>query len=170
MIIVACGTLAAFMYFRKKRFAKATMLSSAKHPTSVRGSISSVFGSLFKSAAFLIVSSIFAAMLMVAGLSSTFSTSAYADANGGLTPSTNKVIATVNADGSVSFSSLKLTNNQEDTFKLESSSVSISDDAKSVTALSSANFTINGFGGTVFSGNPNGQTYPAADTNELNPT
>ena len=168
-IIVVCGALAGLMYFRKKRFATSAISSSVKHAASVGGSISSVFGSLFKSTAFVIIASIFAAMLIVAGLSSTFSASAYADANGGLTPSTNKVTATVNEDGSVSFSSIKLTNNTEDVFTLESSIVSIADEAKSVTALSSSNFTINGFGGTVFTGNPKGQTYTAENTNKLNP-
>ena len=167
---MTCGTLAAFMYFRKKRFATVTMLSSAKHPASVQSSINSVFSSLFKSTAFVIIASIFAAMLIVAGLSSTFSASAYADGNGGLTTSTNKVTATVNEDGSVSFSSISLANNTEDVFTLESSIVSIADDAKSVTTLNSANFTIYGFEGTVFSGNPNGQTYTASDTNKINPT
>lgn len=92
---------------------------------------------------------------------------AFAESKGSLTPDTNKITATVTDDSSISFSECNLTNYSNASYIVSSSSVNVSEEAKSVTALSNSNFKINGFGGLLFEGAPNGSTYSTENLKPL---
>lgn len=83
---------------------------------------------------------------------------------GGLIPDTNKITATIEDDGSITFSECNLKNTYDDKFVLDSSMVTITDEAKAVSTINSLKLNIDGFGGTVYSGVPDGKAFNVSNT------
>lgn len=81
-----------------------------------------------------------------------------------LTPDKNKISATVADDGTVTFSSCNLKNTSGDKFVLNSSMVTISDEAKTVPIINSLKLNIDGFGGVVYSSIPDGNPFDVTNT------
>ena len=81
-----------------------------------------------------------------------------------LTPDTNKISATVADDGTVTFSSCNLKNTSGDKFVLDTSMVTISDEAKAISAINSLKLNIDGFGGTLYSSIPDGKPFNVTNT------
>lgn len=160
-----------FAYYRKKHAVKSSRYDYVKDNITTRQhSFLNVFLTLFKNTIVVIASCVVAAMLMVVGLSCTFSKSAYADESSKLTPSTNKIVATVNVDGTISCSSIYLKNNENKAYSLKSTTVSLNEDLINVSGISDTKLTIAGFGcDKVFDGVPTveGFTYTPSKTDKL---
>lgn len=80
-----------------------------------------------------------------------------ANPNQALTPDKDKITATIQDDGLISFSSCNLINTSDRAFTLESASVSVTEEAKSVSAVNNCEITMNSFGACIYNGLPNGQ-------------
>ena len=77
--------------------------------------------------------------------------------NSSLTPDKSEIQAVVEQDGSITLDTCTLTNTYTNKLQLQSSMVSIGDDAKEVKALENCEITITaGNETTIYSGNPNG--------------
>ena len=84
---------------------------------------------------------------------------AFATPDSSLVPDTNKITATVEDDGTIRFGDCNLLNNSNGSYEVQTSSVSVSEESKSVKALNDFSFTINGFDGVLFDGAPDGSSF-----------
>lgn len=164
--ILACCFLASFVCLRNKQNINIFGIGSNKNTAVFISPVKHVFKSIFGMCTLVVIACIVAAMLIVAALSTNFCTPAYA-AGGGLTPSSNKIIGTVQDDGSVSFSTCDLTNSSDNLIKLKSASVEVAPEAKSIEALNSCVLAINAFDTCIYNGNPDGTEQTTLDSKSL---
>lgn len=79
----------------------------------------------------------------------------------------NANVPTVNAfiadDGSISVDDLQITNTSSDIVKLKDSSIVLNDAVKEDAALQNSILKVNGLGGAIYEGNPNGEIYITTD-------
>lgn len=167
LIIAMFCLLAMFTYFRKKRFSTNSSKLSDADAMSVQNLIGAIFKSIFKSITLVVIVSLVVAALIVAGLSNAFSTLSYADNNSALVPSTNKITATVEDDGTISCSQCNLTNSLDSLCRVSTSFVNVNEEAKNVNGISDLIFSINGFDGIIFEGAPDGSEFTTKNLTPL---
>lgn len=84
-----------------------------------------------------------------------------------LTPDTDKIIASIHDDGSITFSTCNLKNTSDKLITLDKAIVDVADEAKSVAAIHTCDLTINSFDGCIFKGMPNGQEHQVTGCSSL---
>lgn len=92
---------------------------------------------------------------------------AFASNDSQLVPNTNKITATVADDGTISFPECVLTNTSENAYTISSSSVVAMPEAENVSAIEDCNVTIDGFGGVLYDGTPDGLPYTTTSLTPL---
>lgn len=111
---------------------------------------------------------IIAVILAISVIGIISSRSAFAAAsNGNLTPDTDKIIGSVQDDGSITFSTCNLVNTSDKLITLETATVSVAEEAKSVSAINTCELTINSFDGCVYKGMPNGEEHEVSGCSSL---
>lgn len=100
---------------------------------------------------------IFSVLLISSGFF--FAGKAFAESQQGpLVPDKNEIIASINSDNTIEFSSCNIQNVADLTYIVDTSSVSIDNEVKDVDALLKTSFELRGFDGTLFKGSPTGES------------
>lgn len=159
LAVCALGVIGYYVYKRKQLIAG---VADARH---IIASKNHILHS--KKCKYLVA--IFAAFISLSIIGLFVGNFAYADENGGLEPSTNKITAVVHDDGSIDFSSCQISNNTDSVFILENAAVEITNEAKNVAPLANTKFMIRGFRGTVYDDVPNGILHDVKNTESLQP-
>lgn len=84
-----------------------------------------------------------------------------------LTPDTDKITATVQDDGTISFSPCNLINTSEKSLTLRSAAIEVAQDAKSIEAINNCELTLNSFSTCIYKGQPNGEEQAVIDASRL---